>query len=203
MWIFSKHGFFSVTQSAQRRDLIQIRARAEKDLASLKAAYPHLDRSPIIETPQADYRFRIVLQRWKWELVAGKLMADIDYSNFKGKMATIPQQRDKIGMLHDIWHLHHEYQEAPRRADRFRDHPELFRPHGEYLLDPEQFSDGEGSAPEPDDEAVEAMWAAHNQAEGDREEERRGEQKNGRKPLHPDTVRRIKQERQKGKGRKR
>lgn len=164
MWIFSKHGFFSVTQSAQRRDLIQIRARAEKDLASLKATYPHLDRSPIIETPEADYQFRIVVQRWKWELIAGKLMADIDYSNFKGKMATLEQQRDKLGMLHDIWHLHHEYQERPRRADRYAGHPELFRPHGDYLIDPEQFDQRDD---EQDPYLDQARAAAENTLERD------------------------------------
>lgn len=149
MWLFTKCGFFSVTQSTQRRDLIQIRARREKDLQALKDQYPHLDRSPILETPAADYRFRIVVQRWKWETVAAKLTADIDYSNFKGKIAQIPNQRDKSNMLHDIWSLHHEYQERPLREERHRGHPELFRPHGDYLMDPEEL-DHDQEEPEPE-----------------------------------------------------
>ena len=117
MWIFSKYGFFSVTQHAKRKDNIQIRARLESDLAQLKARFRHLDRCPIIETPDADYRWRIVIARWKWELIGAELTADLDYSNFKGKIAQIPEQRDKGQMLHRIWDLHHDMQEraTPRK----------------------------------------------------------------------------------------
>lgn len=126
MWIFSKYGFFSVTQNAQRKDLIQIRARAEQDLIDLKEAFPQLERNPIIETPQADYRWRIVCQRWKWNLIGASLTADIDYGNFKGKIATIPTQREKGPMLHDIWSIHHAYQQRKSRPDPYAGHPELF-----------------------------------------------------------------------------
>ncbi len=185
MWLFTKHGFFSVTQSTQRRDLIQIRARAEKDLASLKAAYPHLDRSPIIETPQADYRWRLVVQRWKWETVAAKLTSDIDYSNFKGKIATIENQRDKCGMLHDIWSLHNEYQERHHRPDPHAGHPELFRPHGDHLMDLDSLEEPSGHHyaqwprdEEPEQNDMEAAWSEQEQGEQDREDERKGRQKN-------------------------
>jgi len=146
--------------------LIQIRARAEKDLQALKAAYPHLDRSPIIETPQADYRWRLVVQRWKWETVAAKLTADIDYSNFKGKIATIESQRDKSGMLHDIWALHNEYQERRHRPDPHAGHPELFRPHGDALMDLGSFEEG---WPEetPDPYVEQAALAAANTRQRD------------------------------------
>jgi hypothetical protein len=185
MWIFSKNGFFSVTQNAQRRDLIQIRARAKKDLQSLKDAYAHLDRSPIIETAQADYRWRLVVQRWKWELVAGKLMADIDYCNFKGKIATIPDQRDKCRMLHDIWDLHHEYQQRRHAPDPHAGHPELFRPHGDRLFSddwhepeddrPDHAMDAASLAVRGDE--MEEAWAELEQGEQDREDDRKGRQK--------------------------
>jgi hypothetical protein len=127
MWLFTKYGFFSVTQNAKRKDNIQIHARAEQDLVDLKAAYPALDRSPIIETPDADYRWRLIVQRWKWDVVGAALVADIDYGNFKGKIATIPTQREKSGMLHDIWDIHHQYQQKKHRPDPLAGHPSLFR----------------------------------------------------------------------------
>jgi hypothetical protein len=140
MWIFSKYGFFSVTQHAKRRDNIQVRARTDQDLLDLKAAFPALDRCPIIETPDADYRWRLIVQRWKWEVVGSALVADIDYGNFKGKIATIPTQRNKCPMLHEIWHHHHQYQERKHRPDPFAGHPELFRPHGDHLFDEDEYS---------------------------------------------------------------
>ncbi len=140
MWIFSKYGFFSVTQHAKRRDNIQVRARTKTDLEALKLAFPPLDRSPIIETPQADYRWRLIVQRWKWEIVGAHLVADIDYGNFKGKMATIPEQLDKLPMLHDIWNLHHRYQERKSRPDPFAGHPELFNPHDGHLFDEDEMA---------------------------------------------------------------
>jgi hypothetical protein len=151
MWLFTKHGFFSVTQNLQRQDLIQIRARAEKDLLALKAAFPALDRCPVIETPDADYRWRLVIARWKWDLVGAALMADIDYCNFKGKIATIPGQRDKSNMLHDIWTLHHRYQESRHRPDPHAGHPELFRPHGDALMDLSSLEEGGMDDDHPED----------------------------------------------------
>lgn len=163
MWLFTKYGFFSVTQHTKRRDNIQIRARTDQDLRDLKDAFPPLDRCPIIETPDADYRWRLIVQRWKWEIVGAHLVADIDYGNFKGKIATIPTQREKGPMLHDIWDVHHRYQQRKHRPDPFAGHPELFRPHGDHLFDEDEMEGGSDHDVDafrhmrPDDEG-ETVW---------------------------------------------
>jgi len=135
MWLFTKYGFFSVTQHAKRRDNIQVRARTDQDLHDLKAAFPALDRCPIIETKDADYRWRLIVQRWKWNVVGAALVADIDYGNFKGKIATIPSQANKCGMLHDIWDVHHTYQNRRHPKDPLADHPSLFGEHRRDFFD--------------------------------------------------------------------
>ena len=139
MWIFCKQGFFSVTQHPARKDNVQIRARTNTDLEELREAFPELARCEIVETPEADYRWRIVRARWKWELVGAKLTADIDYSNFKGKMAQIPTQRHKGGLLHDVWHLHHDYQNQRHPVDPLAGVPDFFRrPERAELFDNDQ-----------------------------------------------------------------
>lgn len=159
MWIFSKYGFFSVTQHAKRRDNIQIRARTEQDLIDLKQAFPMLDRSPIIETKDADYQWRLVIARWKWEAVAAKLTADIDYGNFKGKMATIPTQRNKMDLLHAVWHLHHDYQRRRHPRDPHAGQPRLFREAGDPLIDLDD------DQPDDPDRQAEDEWHARMQLE--------------------------------------
>jgi len=134
MWIFCKQGMFSVTQHPKRKDNIQVRACTETDLLELKVAFPELDRCPIVETTAGHYRWRLIVARWKWELVGAKLVADIDYSNFKGKVEMLPSQRNKGGFLRDIFALIQAYQRARHPEDPLADHPRLFREAGDPLL---------------------------------------------------------------------
>lgn len=147
MWIFSRYGFFSVTQHPDRKDNVQIRARTDRDLQALKDACPTLSRCPIHRSDDADYRFRMVVQRWRWELVAEHLAESIDYSNFKGKIHQIPEQRHKLDILHRIWSIMHAYQ-CERHDDREQQdlgQSRLFREAGDPLLDdnldPDPFPD--------------------------------------------------------------
>jgi hypothetical protein len=87
MWIFTRWGFFSCT--CPRSDFstkIQIRARRRIDLAMLRGNCPELRKRRIIETPAADYRFRIVVDRRVWRKVAARMADSIDYSNFKNSI---------------------------------------------------------------------------------------------------------------------
>lgn len=148
MWIFSKQGFFSITQHPKRRDNVQIRARSRTDLENLQRDFPCLRRSPIIETPDADYRWRIIVQRWKWELVGREMTEDIDYPNFKGRMATIPNQADKLGLLHDVWHLHHDYQQRKHPRRPHDDHPDFWDRRGTSMFDDEDHTFDEEHEPD-------------------------------------------------------
>lgn len=112
MWLFTQHGFFSATQVPERKSLIQIRARTDEHLKALKKEFPIIKRSKIIETPKADYRFRIVLMRWRWEKLAADLTREIDYPNFKGRVAVTPKINEMSRELHDVWHVMNEFQQA-------------------------------------------------------------------------------------------
>jgi len=57
MWLATQHGFFSIVQ--KESDLYFIRARLRQDLENLKQL-AELD-DEIHEWPQADYRFRIMV----------------------------------------------------------------------------------------------------------------------------------------------
>ena len=135
MWIFTQYGFFSVTQSTRRADDLQIRARDQQHLQNLKDHFQILDRSPIIETPDADYRFRIVVKRWRWEKLAAELAADITYSNFKGQCERRGLIRQMIHELHDIWGVMFRYQRRMNPVDPMAGQPKLFRDAGDPLID--------------------------------------------------------------------
>jgi hypothetical protein len=65
---------------------------------------------PILETPDADYRWRWIVTPADAEIVTRRLAQDIDYSNFKGTVARQPDQTAKLTGLHDIWKIHHGWQ---------------------------------------------------------------------------------------------
>jgi len=116
MWLFTRYGFFSVTNARQERgrlgasldpDRLQVRARSRKHLELLIEQFDALSgdaASDIIETPKADYLFRIIVQREAWAAVAGALATEIDYPNFKSKCVSRPELEDEyISTLHEVW----------------------------------------------------------------------------------------------------
>ena len=84
MWINTTSGFFSLTQSTYEVGKIQIRARDDRSLERLIETFRLTGQAAeIVETPKADYRWRIlVTPRQAAAIVSAEVMA-IDYSNFK------------------------------------------------------------------------------------------------------------------------
>jgi hypothetical protein len=109
MWLFTKHGFYSATRSNTVKGFMQIRARCRGDLENLKREFKLT--GAIIETPQADYRWRIVCRPTTWEMLALKLAQDVDYSNFKNSVGD--DQHDKPLMA--VWSLMNRFQEDTTR----------------------------------------------------------------------------------------
>lgn len=110
MWIFTKRGFYSIVQ--KRDGEFHIRARIKRDLENLKNLAQL--KQKLITTKDADYRYRLVVGAEEVARVMERLGADIDYSNFKSKIASDPEQREKLGAYHDIWSAMYGVQ---RRAD--------------------------------------------------------------------------------------
>ena len=113
MWIFTKHGFYSATLSTVKLGHIQVRARTKEALERLKTALPdELGQAKIIETPQADYRWRIVMTPSKWTVCMMKLSEDIDYSNFKNACATAGLD---TRAHHRVWSIMYDEQREEQR----------------------------------------------------------------------------------------
>lgn len=99
MWICSQWGFFSIVRKA--RGEYHIRGRVRKDMENL-CGLVGLSYDQILETP-GDYRFRIIASDGMVLKVLADLGSSLDYSNFKGRIASLPDQADKLCAYHDLW----------------------------------------------------------------------------------------------------
>lgn len=100
MWLMTKYGFYSIVQ--KKPDEYHVRSRERRDLENLIKGVP-LPDSRIVDTPDADYACRIVTDGATVLAILAFLGRTLDYSNFKGKIATIPDQRHKP--YHEVWQV--------------------------------------------------------------------------------------------------
>ena len=115
MWMFTGRGFYSVVAPDTGGDLM-IRGRVRGDLESrLPILEPFARSRRVIETPRADYRYRLVVDTDEWLRVAEVLAAEVDYPNFKAKVASSnPARAATYGR---VWHIHHDELEREDRSD--------------------------------------------------------------------------------------
>ena len=89
MWLFTKHGFYSVIADAEVPENVIIRARDKGDLERLKALfrkfYPGstLATAPIYDSLYSDYRYRVFCPKGDFEAATALLARDVDYGNLK------------------------------------------------------------------------------------------------------------------------
>jgi hypothetical protein len=106
MWLITQDGFFSVTAYDPRRggarrdsdDLLIVRARARDDLERI-GAWIGID---ILETPRADYPFRVVTSRQAWVNYLSHATTGIDYFNFKDRVSE-RLGSDRHDVLMSVW----------------------------------------------------------------------------------------------------
>jgi len=107
MWLFTRHGFYSVTRSTKEPDKLQVRARTRGDLENLAGFLITRDQPTcillgrdmeIIETPAADYRYRWIVEPGDWLIISVELMADIQYHNFKDQIKDHERHNDYLGV---------------------------------------------------------------------------------------------------------
>lgn len=113
MWIFTRHGFFSITQRPEidPANPVQIRARCREDLEGLcKRWSALLGGFSIIDTPQGDYPARVCVNRATFAALMAEIARDVDYPNFKSEVGRTPDQADKLHAYHGIWKLMADYQ---------------------------------------------------------------------------------------------
>ena len=132
MWLFTRYGFFSVTQptldnvDAKASGLVQVRARMKMHLQALQARYPVGLAGEILESDETDYRYRLIVARDRFQHVASALVAELDYSNFKGACSrhTAWLGPGYSHALHKVWSIHHGLQLASESAAPAKSLPE-------------------------------------------------------------------------------
>jgi len=108
VWLFTPHGFYSITRSRTEPDKTQVGARTRCDLENLQTLTSNA--APILKTLNADYRRRIIITPSESERIVTVLTRDIDYPNFKARVAMRPDQTHRGHDDHRIWELHHRWQ---------------------------------------------------------------------------------------------
>lgn len=106
MWIMTERGFYSVVAHRENPRQVLVRARVREDLERLlemmeAPAFPVVNQLEIQSTPAADYPYRVYMPRLIWEEMAVRLAAEIDYPNFKDRVAKTDS--DKLGAYHEVW----------------------------------------------------------------------------------------------------
>ncbi len=111
MWLCTDLGFFSVVRKGTNE--YHIRARVRRDLENLKTAMA-VDlgaQLPDIQCwPAADYRWRVVVGFQSWAVIGNYLMRSISYSNFKSRIGSLPDQKNKLNAYHELWHAGCDWQ---------------------------------------------------------------------------------------------
>ena len=78
MWIFTNRGYLSIVENRDNPDELLVRARYKGDIEA------HFGKGyEILESSDADYRFRAFIDRNTVSAKIHRLVDNIDYSNFK------------------------------------------------------------------------------------------------------------------------
>jgi hypothetical protein len=118
MWIFSIHGFYSIACASKPdgsldTQTVMIRARRKDHLQNLQKRFPVLAAAKIITLSNVDYRHRIVVPKSVWAGVLSELAEEIEWSNFKNKVAAHQGKRGAgySNALHEVWQVMYRLQE--------------------------------------------------------------------------------------------
>jgi len=80
VWLFTTKGYLSIVQHSDYKDCLLVRARVRDHLLAL---FPAED---IVETIDADYRYRATVSRKVVQQVLADQIEAIDYPNFKSSL---------------------------------------------------------------------------------------------------------------------
>ena len=95
-----------------------VKARCIAHLRSLQKHFPALAVGKILESPNHDYRYRMVIPKASWIAIIGELAQEQEWSNFKNEAAKYQGKsgRRYVGALHDVWAVMHRLQEGEERS---------------------------------------------------------------------------------------
>jgi hypothetical protein len=92
MWLITNRGFYSAVQDENDPNVITIRARTDRHLEALMDLLPEGAVISVDEGRHTDYPCRVRVSAAEWIAIAGKLAAEVDYTNFKDSV-----ERGKTG----------------------------------------------------------------------------------------------------------
>ena len=107
MWLFTTDGFFSAVAHRDDPETILVRARVREDALRLQEA---IGQGEVTETPDADYRYRVLLPRETWSAYLAAAGDTIDYPNFKNAVAA-RQGADRARVYAGVWSVMFELQQ--------------------------------------------------------------------------------------------
>jgi hypothetical protein len=99
MWVITTRAFYSVVALVDDSTRVLARARAREDLVALSDLVSDLR---IVETPDADYRWRANVDRAAWLAAVALIAEEVDYPNFKSAVAE-RQGWERAEPLHEVW----------------------------------------------------------------------------------------------------
>jgi len=102
MWLFTTAGFYSVVRHRERADTFLVRGRKYGDLHNL---FRFIPQRQILELEYADYRYRILVSREEWRYLIAHLAEEIDYPDFKSKIARTAGQAEKAKPYAAVWKI--------------------------------------------------------------------------------------------------
>ncbi|MEJ7784664.1 MAG: hypothetical protein WKF96_07660 [Solirubrobacteraceae bacterium] len=101
MWLLTPSGFLSIVRDTRTDGHVLVRARTREDIEAIAQRLAP-DEPEIVHTPERDYAFRISIPRETWAAVAGELASEIDYPNFKDRVAEV-QGNERARLYGEVW----------------------------------------------------------------------------------------------------
>lgn len=111
MWLFTRYGFFSIACArkpggAVDPDLMMIRARMSEHLEALRSRFDELSGCEVSETPDNDYRYRLLVPKAVWTSIVAALAEEQTWSNFKNEAHRFNNgDRRYYEALHRVWDI--------------------------------------------------------------------------------------------------
>ncbi len=97
---------------------MMVRARCSDHLRSLQKRFSALAAGNIVELPNRDYRYRLIIPKASWAEIVSGLAQEQEWSNFKNEAAKYQgtSGRGYIQALHDVWAVMNRLQQEGDRT---------------------------------------------------------------------------------------
>jgi len=119
MWIYTKTGFYSIVHKPPcKEDELLVRTRSKDDIDKLQKQLKEKYKfnGEVIESPKADYAYRMIVPREVFALFIATTALDLNYDNFKNTI------RGKDYQRHDAyfrcWEAMYEWQRDLQRVKK-------------------------------------------------------------------------------------